>query len=165
MHADSEGEWRLSLAGAQDKLPVVVGADGRVGLTRGRTPSTHILKTPIDRLPRTPSPTRHSASSWGRRLGIDTVEAIRQRRAGLRECLLGSLATTVEVTAAGTERLHQEDFCQALGIPSQRKYEAGGRPWTGRLLCPATHRERAYPGSRVAETARLRRPRSFLVGR
>ena len=26
------------------------------------------------------------------------------------------------------ERLHQEDFCQALGIPSDRKYEAEGGP-------------------------------------
>ena len=47
LHADEDGEYRLSLAGAQDKLPVVVDADGRIGLTKGRTPSTHVLKTPI----------------------------------------------------------------------------------------------------------------------
>jgi hypothetical protein len=35
---------RISLAGAQEKLVVVLGQDGRVGLPRGDTPSTHILK-------------------------------------------------------------------------------------------------------------------------
>src|SRR4051794_35351623 len=50
MHADEDGEYRLSLAGAQDKLPVILGEDGRIGLTTGQTPSTHILKTPITRL-------------------------------------------------------------------------------------------------------------------
>lgn len=50
MHADEDGEYRLSLAGAQDKLPVVVAEDGRIGLTKGQTPSTHILKTPIEHL-------------------------------------------------------------------------------------------------------------------
>lgn len=47
MHADEDGEFRLSLAGVQDKLPVVLNSAGRIGLTKGRTPSTHILKTPI----------------------------------------------------------------------------------------------------------------------
>ncbi len=50
MHVDADGEYRLSLAGAQDKLPVVVDDSGRIGLTRGQTPSTHIIKTPIERL-------------------------------------------------------------------------------------------------------------------
>ncbi len=38
MHADEDGEYRLSLAGVQDKLPVLLGEDGRVGLTKGGTP-------------------------------------------------------------------------------------------------------------------------------
>ena len=45
MHADEDGEYRLSLAGVQDKLPVVVRTAGRPH--EARTPSTHILKTPI----------------------------------------------------------------------------------------------------------------------
>src|ERR1700729_4353696 len=53
MHVDADGEYRLSLAGAQDKLPVVVDDHGRIGLTRGQTPSTHIIRTPIERLDHT----------------------------------------------------------------------------------------------------------------
>jgi serine/threonine-protein kinase HipA len=48
MLAGKEG-LRLSLAGAQDKLPVVF--DGaRIGLPRNRTPSSHILKSAIHAL-------------------------------------------------------------------------------------------------------------------
>ena len=38
---------RLSLAGAQDKLPVVVSATFEIGLALNGMPSTHILKTAI----------------------------------------------------------------------------------------------------------------------
>ena len=86
MHADADGEYRLSLAGVQDKLPVVVGGDGQIGLTEGRTPSTHILKAPIERLPNTVA-NEALCLQIGRQLGIPTVEA-HPRRAGERECLL-----------------------------------------------------------------------------
>ena len=125
MHTDSDGEWRLSLAGAQDKLPVLLGEDGRIGLTRGRTPSTHILKTPIAGLHDTVANEAYCLE-LGRRLGIDTVVAV-PRRAGDRECLLVARYDR-RATPAGIERLHQEDFCQALGIPSDRKYQAEGGP-------------------------------------
>jgi len=47
MRAGDEG-LRLSLAGAQDKLPVVLDADGfRIGLPLNGSPSTHIVKPPI----------------------------------------------------------------------------------------------------------------------
>lgn len=125
MHADSDGEWRLSLAGAQDKLPVIVDQQGRVGLTQGRTPSTHILKSPIAGLNDTVA-NEAFCLELGRRLGIDTATAM-PRRAGNRECLLVARYDR-RVTVDGIERLHQEDFCQALGIPTDRKYEAEGGP-------------------------------------
>ena len=40
LHADEDGEYRLSLAGAQDKLPVVLGADGRIEAYLNATPRT-----------------------------------------------------------------------------------------------------------------------------
>ena len=86
MHADEDGEYRLSLAGVQDKLPVVVGDDGRIGLTKGRTPSTHILKIPIPRLYDTVL-NEALCPAMGRLLGIDTVAAM-PHRVGGREFLL-----------------------------------------------------------------------------
>ena len=125
MHADEDGEYRLSLAGAQDKLPVVVADDGRIGLTHGQTPSTHIIKTPIPGLDATVA-NEALCLDIGRRLGIDTVAA-EPRRAGDREFLLVTRYDR-EREGGGVARLHQEDFCQALGIPSARKYQAEGGP-------------------------------------
>ncbi|MFI5003711.1 MAG: type II toxin-antitoxin system HipA family toxin [Solirubrobacterales bacterium] len=125
MHVDAEGEYRLSLAGVQDKLPVVVGEDGRVGLTEGRTPSTHILKIPIRGLQDTVA-NEALCLEIGRQLQIPTVQ-VEPRRAGDRECLLVARYDRA-VSGGHTRRLHQEDFCQALGIPSDRKYEVEGGP-------------------------------------
>jgi len=125
MHVDAAGEYRLSLAGVQDKLPVVVGGDGRVGLTQGRTPSTHILKTPIARFDDTVV-NEAFCLAIGSSLGIRTVEAQARRVAG-RQFLLVSRYDRVR-TPGGSERIHQEDFCQALGIASERKYESEGGP-------------------------------------
>lgn len=43
---------RLSLAGAQDKLPVYLAPDGRLMLPMNGAPSTHILKVPSGRFKR-----------------------------------------------------------------------------------------------------------------
>jgi serine/threonine-protein kinase HipA len=125
MHADEDGEYRLSLAGAQDKLPVVVGHDGRIGLTKGSTPSTHILKTPIERLANTVV-NEALCPAIGRELGIDAVSATPHRIRD-REFLLVQRYDRREADGQKL-RLHQEDFCQALGIPTDRKYEAEGGP-------------------------------------
>lgn len=125
MHADEDGEYRLSLAGAQDKLPVVVGDDGRVGLTRGQTPSTHILKTPSDRLDDTVL-NEALCPALGNMLGIDAVRAT-PRKVGDHEFLLIERYDRRRQDVC-TLRLHQEDFCQALGIPTERKYQSEGGP-------------------------------------
>ena len=81
MHFDADGEYRLSLAGAQVKLPVVVDDSGRIGLTRGQTPSTHIIKMPIERLDHTVV-NEAFCPMVGRQLGADVVDASAQRVAG-----------------------------------------------------------------------------------
>jgi len=125
LHADEDGEYRLSLAGAQDKLPVVLGADGRIGLTKGRTPSTHILKTSIAGHDGTIA-NEALCAAIGRFLGIETVHTS-PRRAAAREFLLVERYDR-EHTEDAVRRLHQEDFCQALGIPVRRKYQSEGGP-------------------------------------
>lgn len=126
MAADRDGEFRLSLAGAQDKVPVVVGG-GRIGLPTGGRPSTHILKTPIERLPATVL----NEAMWARvgaALGITTAHAT-PHRVGNAEMLLVERYDRQPTDEPGAVlRLHQEDFCQALSIPSNRKYENEGGP-------------------------------------
>lgn len=126
MAADPNGEFRLSLAGAQDKVPVVVDG-GRIGLPTGGRPSTHILKTPIERLPATVL----NEAMWARvgaALGITTAHSD-PRRVGDAEMLLVERYDRQPADGpGGALRLHQEDFCQALSIPSNRKYEKEGGP-------------------------------------
>lgn len=125
MLVGEDGRIRLSLAGAQDKLPVVVGDDGRVGITSGITPSTHILKTPITRLAGTVV-NEAFCLALGAKLGVPTVSA-QPRRAVDAECLLVSRYDRLKLDGM-TRRLHQEDFCQALGVAPEGKYEADGGP-------------------------------------
>jgi serine/threonine-protein kinase HipA len=127
MLADEDGEIRLSLAGAQDKLPVVVDADGRVGITSGRTPSTHILKMPIARFSGTVV-NEAFCLAFGYRLGVPTVDALPRRAGGTPYLLVRRYDRGPFAADGRVGRLHQEDFCQALAIPSERKYEVEGGP-------------------------------------
>jgi serine/threonine-protein kinase HipA len=159
MHADESGEYRLSLAGVQDKLPVVLGGDGRVGLTKGPTPSTHILKTPIERLEDTVV-NEAACLAIGRRLGLEVVNAQPRRAAG-REFLLVERYDRESIDG-DMRRRHQEDFCQALGVPARRKYESEGGPGLGELFA-LLRRAVAVPAReapRLLEYVAL----SFLVG-
>jgi serine/threonine-protein kinase HipA len=122
--ADPDGDIRISLPGAQDKLVVVVDGD-RIGLPAGSTPSSHIIKTPIDAYDDTVA-NEAFCLRLARELGLDAAHATAERLAG-RELLLIERYDR-RPTAAGTARIHQEDFCQALGLPPESKYENEGGP-------------------------------------
>ena len=121
---DPEEGVRLSLAGAQDKLPVVVAGE-RVGVPLRRTPSTHILKTAIARFDDTVA-NEAFCLALARALGLEAANA-EVREAGGRDFLLVERYDRRRVDGAVT-RIHQEDFCQALAVPPQLKYEAEGGP-------------------------------------
>jgi serine/threonine-protein kinase HipA len=124
MLAEEDGEIRLSLAGAQDKLPVVFDGE-RIGVTAGRTPSTHILKTPIPRYEGT-IVNEALCLALGRRLGMRTAAAQPWEAAGA-QCLLVERYDR-ERDGSRVRRVHQEDFCQALAVSPGRKYQAHGGP-------------------------------------
>lgn len=116
---------RLSLAGAQQKLPVVL-VNGRVALPAPGQPSTHILKPAIERLPGT-SENEALAMRLAAALGLQ-VAPVEPRRTGERTYLLVARYDR-DVGADGSiRRLHQEDFCQALGVAPERKYASEGGP-------------------------------------
>ena len=125
MYAGPDDDYRLSLAGAQDKLPVVVGDDGRIGLPRDGRPSTHILKTPIAGLPATVL-NEAFCLRVGAEIGLLCASAIPRRAAGAELLLVARYDRVVR--EGETTRLHQEDFCQALAIDSAHKYENEGGP-------------------------------------
>lgn len=115
---------RLSLAGAQAKLPVVL-VDGRPALPRPGQATTHIVKPEI---PHFPGSVANEAwcMALAAAVGLDVAKAEARDAAG-RPYLLVTRYDRAEVDEI-TVRLHQEDACQALGVPSERKYAAEGGP-------------------------------------
>lgn len=123
-------ELRLSLAGAQDKLPVHLEGDV-LSLPRGAAASTHLLKVGGDDFP-------------------DLIQneffcLMLAREAGLSVPAARLAATKIPILVVErydrrrdpggvVRRLHQEDFCQALGLPPHLKYENEGGPPLARLF-------------------------------
>ena len=141
-----EGSWalagtpmRLSLAGAQDKLAVVAEADGRLRLPHRGEPSTHILK-PDSRRFRGLRDAEALGLALARNVGLDVASA-RLVEVLDRPALLVERYDRVRAPDGTLQRLHQEDFCQALGYPDGLKYEAGGGP--GLAACSALVRKLA----------------------
>ena len=115
---------RLSLAGAQDKLPVVIDGE-TIALPLGNTPSTHIIKPEPERFPGLVA-NEAFCMELARRVGLNVAEAA-TRTIGATRCIIVTRYDR-EIGPDGTIRLHQEDFCQALGRPPERKYQQEGGP-------------------------------------
>lgn len=116
---------RLSLAGAQTKLPVVL-VDDLVALPAPGQPTTHILKPAIERFPHT---TENEAlvMTLAAAVGLP-VAPVTARSVEGRPFLLVTRYDRRFDANGQAHRLHQEDFCQALGIVPERKYAAEGGP-------------------------------------
>lgn len=122
--AGEEG-LRLSLAGAQQKLPVVL-VNGRVALPAPGQPSTHILKPAIARLPGT-TENEAFAMRLAAQLGLPTAP-VEPRRTGDVPYLLVERYDRAVGPDGAIRRLHQEDFCQALAVAPEKKYASEGGP-------------------------------------
>lgn len=116
---------RLSLAGTQDKLPVVVDGD-RIGLPRNGTPSSHILKSAIHAV-------EDSVTNEGFCLALADAMQLMPARSRIysvrdRRFLLVERYDRIHDASGNLLRLHQEDFCQALGVVPEMKYQNEGGP-------------------------------------
>lgn len=109
----------MSLAGAQDKLPVRY-CDGALSIPVDGAASTHILKPDN---PRLPGSVQNEAlcMALARRCGLPAAE-VTTGVAGARSYLLVTRYDRV-VGNGAPRRLHQEDFCQALGRAPAEKYQ------------------------------------------
>jgi serine/threonine-protein kinase HipA len=115
---------RLSLAGTQNKLPVYMEGN-RIFIASGNAPSSHILKTPIKDLEDTVG-NEAFCMRLAQRMGLPApTVGIRQ---GLDRLFITSRYDRIRDKAGRLVRLHQEDFCQALGFLPEQKYESEGGP-------------------------------------
>jgi len=122
---------RLSLAGAQDKLAVCVEGEA-IGLAKGGRPTTHILKASIQALDGSVENELFCLRLAARlKLPVPRVE---MRRSGPIPFLLIERYDRSQHKDGTISRLHQEDFCQALSVPPELKYEQEGGPGIERSL-------------------------------
>ncbi len=123
--------FRISVAGAQEKT-ALLRYQNRWLKPHGTTPTTHIFKTQIGRLPN----------------GIDLSHSVENEYYCLKlAAAFGLPVNRAEIHTFGTTkalvierfdrhwtadgrllRLPQEDCCQALAIPPSRKYQSDGGP-------------------------------------
>ncbi len=109
----------MSLAGAQEKLPVAV-VDDRIAIPVNGAASTHILKPDN---PHLPGSVQNEALCMilAARCGLNVAEVVTGTAQQRSYCLVTRYDR--ETGPNGPRRLHQEDFCQALGRPPSAKYE------------------------------------------
>ena len=125
-----DDDFRISIAGAQEKT-ALLRIDGQWIKPHGTTPTTHLFKTQIGKLPN----------------GIDFSNSVENEFYCLRLLKhLGLLVNRAEIMTFGQTRalvierfdrvwsdgrlirLPQEDCCQALSVPPSRKYQNEGGP-------------------------------------
>ena len=116
---------RLSLAGAQDKLPVVFDGN-RLGLPRNGMPSSHILKPPIHAV-------EDSVINEGFCMALADAMQLKPAKSKVHTVLNRPFLLIERYDRVADEqghrlRLHQEDFCQALGVEPEMKYQNEGGP-------------------------------------
>ncbi len=102
--------------------------EGRMHLPKGNSPSTHVLKFESSRFKNVSlyeAFTTELASACG--LACARNQLLQTEP---RPCLLSERFDRV-VHENSITRLHQEDFCQALGRPSRQKYEKDEGPNLG----------------------------------
>ncbi len=128
--AGAEG-LRLSLAGAQDKLPIIVHQNG-ICLPLDDTPSTHILKPEPDRFVGLAA-NEIFCMTLAQAVGLNAPDT-EYRLIGRKPCLLVQRYDRTTDATGHTKRIHQEDFCQGLGFPPERKYQAEGGPTLGACI-------------------------------
>lgn len=109
----------MSLAGAQEKLPVVL-VDGEIAIPLNNNPSTHILKPDNSRLEGSVQ-NEALCLTLAKLLGLNAA-SVTTGRAGERSYLLVERYDR-RLQGNAWIRLHQEDFCQVCGKPPASKYE------------------------------------------
>jgi serine/threonine-protein kinase HipA len=122
---------RLSLAGVQEKLLLARMPDGAWGRPVDGTPSTHILKPEIERFANTVE-NEAFCMRVAKHLGL-SVANVETMLVDGRPVLVVERFDRIVDSEGTVHRVHQEDFCQALGLPPDRKYEQDAGPTLAHL--------------------------------
>ncbi len=131
--ATDDDSFRISIAGAQEKT-ALLWHEGRWCRPHGATPTTHIFKLPLGLVGYMKADMHTSVENeWL------CSEIVREFGFPVARCEIGHFGEQKALVVERFDRkradsgeywlrLPQEDFCQALGYPSSKKYESDGGP-------------------------------------
>ena len=123
--------YRISVAGAQDKLVARVRSD-RLSLPLYGAASTHIVKPEMSICSGSVE-NECFCQRLAARLGMAAARAsildVKSRAYYVSE------RYDREVSDGSVRRILQEDFCQAMSVPAEEKYESDGGPSAVRCFC------------------------------
>ena len=128
---ENDREFRISLAGAQEKTALLYWKDNWY-LPHGTTATTHILKPQIGRLPdgidlSHSVENEHLCLQLVRALGLPIAKSEIKDFADKRALEIERFDRK-RTPDGRLLRIPQEDCCQALSVPPSRKYESHGGP-------------------------------------
>lgn len=134
---DGRTEFRISIAGAQEKT-ALLKYNGRWIKPHGITPTSHILKTQMGRLPNGMDLSNSVENEFyclkllnAFGLPVNAAEIV---KFGDRAVLVVKRFDREWTSANSLIRLPQEDCCQALSVPPELKYQSMGGPGMVQIL-------------------------------
>jgi len=139
---DASDEFRISIAGAQEKTALLYLND-RWRLPRGSTPTSHIFKLPLGLIGGMKIDMRDSVENeWLcslilKEFGLPVANCLPRQFEDMKVLVIERFDRSWWTTPAGEQRLirlPQEDLCQATGSPPDAKYEADGGPSMASIL-------------------------------
>lgn len=134
---EDHAAWRLprdtgqfSLAGAQPKTALLL-KKGQWGIPSGRVPTTHILKPPTGHFDGH-AENEHVCLLLARNLGLPVADTKVMRF----ENEVAIVVERYDRQLSGNDiiRIHQEDVCQAMGVPPTKKYQNEGGPTPANVI-------------------------------
>ena len=134
---DEDGEFRISIAGAQEKTALLFWKK-RWNIPHGTTATTHILKPRIGQLPNgidlsNSVENEYLCMKLAAAFGLPTAE-VAIKDFGAQRVLVVERFDRLWARDGRLLRLPQEDCCQALSVPSAGKYEVHGGPGIAAIL-------------------------------
>ncbi len=115
---------QFSLAGAQPKTALIF-QNGRWGIPSGATPTTHILKPPTGAFDGF-AENEHFCLELARALDLPAASS---KVVHFKDQAAIAVERYDRLERNGVIiRIHQEDFCQAMGVPPHQKYQSVGGP-------------------------------------
>jgi len=126
-------EGHFSLAGAQPKTGLYRDRDsGQWGIPKGLIPTTHLLKPATGQFEDYVQ-NEHFCLRLAEALGLNVAKSWTEEFDNIPVIIVERF-DRLRLKGGSVVRVHQEDACQALGVPPMKKYQNEGGPSAGDIF-------------------------------